>query len=109
MENNEPRYHPSYTAPNGDVMEYDDTFWGYANDLDVWWDDDRELVVVVGPYEKKIYKKGDTNFDAFEVVDGVLIMEEGPKDIHIDVHDMCLIYAICVEHGLLKENTNEPR
>jgi hypothetical protein len=98
----EPRWKPSYTESDvGDLEFQNDTFWGYANDLDVWWDDGRQLVVVVGPDEKKVRGDGGINFDAFEIVDGTLKIQDGPKDLHIDVHDMCLIYAMCVEKGVL--------
>lgn len=98
----EPRWKPSYTDTSGDALEYEDTFWGYANDLDVWWDDGREVVIVSGPKEKKIHEDGEINFDAFDIIDGTLNLQEGPKDLYIDVHDMCLIYALCVEHGVFK-------
>jgi hypothetical protein len=97
----EPRWKPSYTDGTGDALDYDDAFWGYANDLDVWWDDGRQLVIVTGPDEKKVRNDGHINFDAFEIVDGTLKIQDGPKDLHIDVHDMCLIYALCVEKGAL--------
>jgi len=98
----EPRWKPSYTDGTGDALDYDDTFWGHANDLDIWWDNGREIVVAVGPNEKKVRKDGDINFDAFDIIDGALkIQDSAPVDLHIDVHDMCLIYALCVEKGVL--------
>ena len=98
-----PRWKPSYTDPDGEIVDYEDTFWGYANDLDVWWDDGRKIVIVSGSNEKKIREDGDINFDAFDIVDGTLKRQDGPVDLHINVHDMCLIYALCVEHGVFKE------
>jgi hypothetical protein len=97
----QPRWKPSYTDGTGDALDCDDAFWGYANDLDVWWDDGREIVIVSGPDEKKVRGDGGINFDAFEIVDGTLKRQDGPVDLHIDVHDMCLIYALCVEKGVL--------
>jgi hypothetical protein len=98
----EPRWKPSYAESGVGALEFkDDTFWGCANDLDIWWDDDREIVVVVGPKEKQVDADGDTNFDAFDIVDGTLKIQDGYVDLHIYVHDMCLIYALCVEKGVL--------
>jgi hypothetical protein len=97
----EPRWKPSYTDGTGDALDYDDTFWGHANDLDIWWDNGREIVVVSGPDEKKVRGDVDVNFDAFVIIDGALKRQDGLVDLHIDVHDMCLIYALCVEKGAL--------
>jgi len=82
-------------------------FLGYANDLDVWLREEKDRIIVVGPEEKRIYPDDeDFNYDAFDAVDDNLVMSEERVDLHIDVHDMCLIYALCVEHGLFKENEN---
>jgi hypothetical protein len=98
----EPRWEPSYAESGVGALEFkDDTFLGCANDLDVWWDNGRQLVVVVGPDEKKVRGDGGVNFDAFEIVDGTLKIQDGYVDLHIDVHDMCLIYALCVEKGVI--------
>jgi len=95
----QPRWTPSYTL---DITEApNDAFLGYANDLDVWFDDPRGAVVVVGPESRLIRKNIYINFDAFDIIEGTLKIQGGPKDLHIDVHDMCLIYALCVEKGVL--------
>jgi len=95
----QPRWEPSNGGPHM-------RFLGYANDLDVWSRDDPKLIIVVGPEEKRIGVGEDFNFDEFAVADGVLVLLAERVDLHIDVHDMCLIYALCVEHGLFKENEN---
>jgi len=97
----QPRWKPSYRDGTETIIAWTDAFWGCANDLDVWWDNSRQIVIVTGPDEKKVHKKGSTNFDAFDIIDGALKIHDGPKDLHIDVHDMCLIYALCVEKGVL--------
>jgi hypothetical protein len=105
MGKDKPRWKPS----SGMTADSVTIFMGYANDLDVWLLDDKDRIIVVGPDEKRIYLDDeDFNFDAFDAVDDNLVMLDERVDLHIDVHDMCLIYALCVEHGLLKENTNEP-
>ena len=108
MEKNEPRWK---STSNLAVDNYT-KFLGYANDLDVWLLEHKNRLVVVGPEERRIKKDvdlDDYNYDAFDVVDGVLVMLDERVDLNIDVHDMCLIYALCVEHGLIKVNTNEPK
>jgi hypothetical protein len=95
----QPRWTPTYAEGVGEAL--DDKFLGYANDLDVWFDDFREVVIAVGPKQRLI--REDINFDAFDIIDGTLKIQDGPKDLHIDVHDMCLIYALCVEKGVLDE------
>ena len=100
-----PRYRPTYTPEGGRT----DKFLGYANDLDVWHDPISSEIFIVGPESRLIRPDSPCNFDAFNIVDGNIIGRSVVEDIHIDVHDMCLIYALCVKHGLLKENTNEPR
>jgi hypothetical protein len=107
MKKVKPRWKPTF-APrskhgNGDV------FLGYANDLDVWWGSDvADEVYIVGPESRLIRPDGRCNFDAFDIVDGNLTPRAGSQDLHIDVHDMCQIYALCFEHKLFKENTNAP-
>ena len=78
-------------------------FLGYANDLDVWLLEYKNRLFIVGPEEKCITPSSEFNYDAFDIKDGALDMLEERVDLHIDVHDMCLIYALCVEHGLFKE------
>lgn len=99
MESNIPRWTPTYAEGIGEAL--DDKFLGYANDLDVWFDGFREVVIVVGPKQRLIRGDKDINFDAFDIIDGTLKIQDSPKDLHIDVHDMCLIYALCVEKGVL--------
>jgi len=95
----QPRWTPTYAEDFSGVFE--DKFLGYANDLDVWFDDYRKVVIAVGPKQRLIREDKDINFDAFDIIDGTLKIQDGPKDLHIDVHDMCLVYALCVEKGLI--------
>lgn len=93
-----PRYIPTYGKTE------DDTFLGYADEIDVWYDPNAIMVSVVGPKHKLLDRNSPHNFDVFEVVDSNLCgLNADPQDLHIDVHDMCLIYALCVEHGVFKE------
>jgi len=98
---------PRWDATNGMTDDTENIFLGYANDLDVWLRNDIGRIIVVGPKEKRIYPDDENfNYDAFDTVDDNLVMLEERVDLHIDVHDMCLIYALCTKHGLFKENTN---
>ncbi len=98
-----PRYEPTYGETEND------TFLGYANELDVWYDPEEPFVCVVGPDHKLLRLDSDQkevsghNFDAFHIEDNLLVLFETQKqDLHIDVHDMSLIYQLCVEHQLLE-------
>jgi hypothetical protein len=95
---------PRWRETNGMTDDNVTIFLGYANDLDVWFLDSKNRIVVVGPEEKRIHPDDDNfNYDAFEVAYDKLVIFEERVDLHIDVHDMCLIYALCVKHGLFKE------
>lgn len=102
------RWEPSYHPYDGD----EDEFLGYAGELDVWLDcttEKRPLIAVVGPDSRKINEGSMHNFDTFRVEDGNLNAGGGASDLHIDVHDMCLIYALCVENDVFnRENPNDP-
>ena len=104
------RWEPSYTAYAYAYADDADEFLGYAGELDVWVDRTSEEVVtlaVVGPESRKIKEESPHNFDTFRVEGGNLISRGVGIDLHIDVHDMCLIYAVCVEEGIFdRENPN---
>lgn len=92
------RWLPSYTNSDGTTL---DTFLGYANELDVWFDPREIMVSIVGPPAKLLGLTA-CNFDAFYVRNGLLDPLPQPRDVHIDPHDMSLIYQLCEEHNLLK-------
>jgi hypothetical protein len=95
MEKDKPRWKPSYGKAASDV------FLGYANDLDIWCDPITFGVYIIGPESRLIHADRRCNFDAFDIVDGNLIYRSGSQDLHIGVHDMCLVYVLCVEKGVL--------
>lgn len=102
-----PRWEPSYSAYDGD----EDEFLGYAGELDVWLNmttGKGPVIAVVGPDSRKINAHSMHNFDTFNVEDGNLTTREDMNDLHIDVHDMCLIYAVCVENDVFnREHPND--
>jgi len=100
MGKDKPRWEPTF-APRSKHRNVD-VFLGHANDLDVWWGSDvADEVYIVGPESRQIHPYRGCNFDVFKIVDDNLTPRAGSQDLHIDVHDMCLIYALCVEKGVL--------
>lgn len=97
-----PRHDPGYEKNGREELI------GYANDIDVYWEpipdhDFTGYVLIVGPEERKVYNTiGDSvfNYDVFTIEDGVL-QEEGTRDLHITPYDMCLIYHLLAEHGVI--------
>jgi len=99
-----PRHRPSWktwTVPHNEV------FIGYVNDLDIYYEDQTEdegseYIFVVGPKDRKLHGTL-YNFDAYVIKDGRIVMDgETDHDIHVDLHEMCLIYQLAVEHGHIK-------
>lgn len=100
----ENRWRPTYWSRDDTTI---DEFLGYANELDVWLDmvdNQGKGVVIIGPDSKllKPASGGACNFDVFTISGDTLTPYSQPRDVHIDPHDMCLIYALCVEHGVFE-------
>lgn len=96
------RWRPTYWSSDGTTT---DEFLGYANELDVWLDmvdNQGRGIAIIGPDSKLLKGEGACNFDVFTISGDTLIPYPQPRDVHIDPHDMCLIYALCVEHGVLE-------
>lgn len=96
-----PRYPPSYKHTEGDY------FLGYIEELDVWFDPIRKAVAIVAPPHKKLDPDSYHNFDAFLLLRSENLYAEGPLDVHIDLHETCLLYALCAEYGLFEEGKEE--
>ena len=100
-----PRWEPTY----GVEAVLKDAFLGYVGPFDVWFDDegdgDHSLVVVVGPSKTKIVEGGGHNFDTFRVF-GDMLERDDQEDLHIDPYHMCLIYQLCVENNIVREDPN---
>jgi hypothetical protein len=101
----QPRYDPTYNNNNNEV------FLGYAGDIDVWteWNDDyrdkkERWVIVVGPKDRKLIPKTGHNFDIYPIDGNVLsqrYLDEDGRDIHVELHEMCQVYELCVKHGYI--------
>ena len=101
----EPRHKPNYTRSNNEE------FLGYAGELDVWLepyrDRDGYLVLLIGPQERlPNHPDRHYNFDGYDVTeDGQLEMDVGPRDVHVELHEMCEVYRLCAARGILEVET----
>ena len=83
-------------------------FLSRLGELDVWvakyvYNDVNDVYVyVVGPEHRKVRPDSGFNHDAFSVEENGL-GNDGPQDLHIELYEMCLLYQLCREHGILKE------
>jgi hypothetical protein len=100
-----PRHTPSWTPSSSGREE----FLGYVGDFDIYYedhDDDTHIVYVVGPPERQIRSGSPHNFDPYQIDGDTLRLHDeiGGQDLHLDLHDMCQLYQLAVEHGYI---TNE--
>lgn len=82
-------------------------FLGHIKGLEVWLHASRTKIMVVGSKERLLDPNSEFNFDVFYCRGSNLVESVDPKDVHIDVHDMCLLYDLCVQHKLLDEDYND--
>jgi len=48
------------------------------------------------------------NFESFRKRDEQLVLaDEFAQDLHITPYHMCLLYALCIEHGIIKGEPDE--
>lgn len=97
----EPRYDPVW------VTTGNEEFLGHAGEIDVWYEllDSDPHVLVVGPTHRK-RKKNDYNYDVYDVGAGHLTpgsLVPDSDDIHVELHEMCEIYALCAAHGIFEK------
>lgn len=78
-------------------------FLSRLGELDVWIAEyaDETYVYVVGPEHRKVQPDSRFNHDRFLVTDNGLENDED-QDLHIELYEMCLLYQLCQEHGILK-------
>lgn len=96
-----PRHNPTYGSTGNDH------FLGYINELDVWFDPRETLVAVVGPDHRRLDPMSYHNFDTFSLTREGGIAPVGQQDVHMDLHETCLLYALCGEYDLFKEVKDE--
>ena len=99
-----PRYAPNWNGSDGEVLI------GYVGPLDVYFEhnevDDEDWIIVVGPKERMERPlSAGFNFDVYDIVEGNMIVRNpnSPPDIHIELAEMCEIYALAISLGYLEE------
>ena len=99
-----PRYTPNYNRAN-----YPHEFFaGYIEEFDLYLskeNDSENPVTLVG----EEYVKYGHNYDCFALDNGQIISSDGYEqmDLHVTPYHMCLLYAACIEQGLIEEQGNE--
>lgn len=87
------------------LITWTPSFLSRLGELDVWmreYDDDKTYVYVVGPEHRRVRPGSGFNHDRFLVTDNGLENDED-QDLHIELYEMCLLYQLCQERGILKE------
>ena len=98
-----PRYEPTWSSQD-DQSE----LIAHVGPLDVYYEynyegNDEHWVMVVAPGRRcKDPANRPHNFDVYKVEGSNLVSEDDYCDIHIELHEMCKVYALCVKHGILK-------
>ena len=93
----------SDTGPRYNSVLISVGFLSRLGELDVWMReyDDETYVYVVGPEHRRVRLGSGFNHDRFLVTDNGLENDED-QDLHIELYEMCLLYQLCQEHGILK-------
>jgi hypothetical protein len=111
----EPRYKPTWLDTNvNDKPTWLDTnvnevLIGQAGALDIYYehneDHDEDWLIVVGPEERKVADKRHHNFDVYEIRDGNRLVPNADEkqDIHVELAEMCEIYALAIKLGYMEE------
>lgn len=96
----EPRYTPAWSPG-------DERFLGHAGEIDVYYeynnDDEVDNVYIVGPAHRKLREETTYNFDPYAIEGGsiLVLQDEGMKDIHIELSEMCEIYQLLQKEEIL--------
>jgi hypothetical protein len=102
-----PRYKPTWTWSH---ENNDEVLIGQAGALDIYYehneDYDEAWIIAVGPDKRKVYDDRQHNFDVYEVRDGnrLVLQTDERHDIHIELAEMCEIYALAISLGYLEDN-----
>jgi hypothetical protein len=98
-----PRYKPTWLDTSTD-----EALIGYVGPLDIYFEhneaEDADWLLVVGPEERKVNGVNAHNFDVYTIKDGSRLesqLDEN-KDIHVELAEMCEIYALAVRLGYLE-------
>jgi hypothetical protein len=98
------RYEPNWNGSDGEVLI------GYVGPLDIYFEhnkaDDEYWIIVVGPKERMMRPLSAAfNFDVYDIVEGGRIVPNpnSPPDIHVELAEMCEIYALAISLGYMEE------
>lgn len=98
-----PRYEPKWNGSDGEVLI------GYVGPLDIYFEDvpidHEQWIIVVGPDERMLRPHSVAfNFDVYDIVEGNRIVPNpnSPPDIHVELAEMCEIYALAVRLGYVE-------
>lgn len=104
-----PRYHPTWNDQGEEV------FIGHAGEIDLYVEDSPEddmdwMVLVVGPGHRKRPIRGEYrsyNFDCYDLKDGCITPQMNEHvDIHVELAEMCEIYALLQAGGYMGEQND---
>ena len=100
-----PRYEPNWKdGSDGEALI------GHVGPLDIYFEHseahDADWLLVVGPEERRVRSRSvGVNYDVFDIKDRrrlELHLEE-KHDIHIELAEMCEIYALAISLGYMEE------
>ena len=82
---------------------------GNVGPLDIYYeysdDNEEDWIIVVGPEERKLNGVNAHNFDVYVVKDRSRLESHADenRDIHVELAEMCEIYALAVRLGYMEE------
>jgi hypothetical protein len=98
-----PRYKPTWLDTSTD-----EELIGYVGPLDIYYehseDNEEDWLLVVGPEERMVNGANTHNFDVYVIKDRSRLEPhfEEKTDIHIELAEMCEIYALAIRLGYLE-------
>jgi hypothetical protein len=100
------RYTPDWGQDDGG-----EELIGAVGPLDIYYEFRHDIgecsALVVGPPERLFRQQSQSNFDVYTIVDKSRL-EGYPHhnfDVHIELHEMCELYALLVEKGYITLDT----
>ena len=98
-----PRYKPTWLDTSTDEV-----LIGDVGPLDIYFEhneaEDADWLLVVGPEERMVNGVNAHNFDVYVIKDRSRLKShlEENKDIHVELAEMCEIYALAISLGYLE-------
>ena len=98
-----PRWEPGYPEKSYP----DERLIGYVEEFDVYFDANDEADYPITVIAEERGSRGH-NFDSFRVT-GNTLEPADYQDLTITPYHMCLLYALAIEHGLIKGEDDEAK